>query len=112
MDLTAILTPGIILLVCGVVLGLVLGIADKFLKVIEDSRIDTIEKLLPGFNCGACGTPGCRANATAILAGETKIRSCKPMKDEHYNNILNFLSNPEESSDPEGNAFPHLSQVK
>ena len=104
MDMMEIMTPGIILLICGLLLGLVLGIADKFLKVLEDPRIDAIEGLLPGFNCGACGTPGCRANATAILEGVTKIRSCKPMKDEHYNNIVAYLK-AETGNDPEGNAF-------
>lgn len=99
-----ILLPGIILLVAGLILGLALGIASKVFYVQEDPRIDMVEKLLPGFNCGACGTPGCRANAVAILALETKIRSCKPLKDEHYNNIVNYLKS-DEGSDPEGNAF-------
>ena len=99
-----ILMPSMILLACGLLLGFALGIASKVFHVQEDPRIDMVEKLLPGFNCGACGTPGCRANAVAILNLETKIRSCKPMKDEHYNNIVNYLK-ADTGNDAEGNAF-------
>ena len=99
-----ILLPSAILLVAGLALGLMLGIASKLFHVQEDPRIDMVEKLLPGFNCGACGTPGCRANAVAILNLENKIRSCKPMKDEHYNNIVNYLK-ADTGNDPAGNPF-------
>ena len=37
-------------------------VAQKF-KVVEDPRIDDVEKLLPGANCGGCGSAGCRAFA-------------------------------------------------
>ena len=32
-------------------------VAQKF-KVEEDPRIDTVESILPGANCGGCGKPG------------------------------------------------------
>ena len=32
-------------------------VAQKF-KVEEDPRIDEVEKMLPGANCGGCGFPG------------------------------------------------------
>ena len=37
-------------------------VAQKF-KVEEDPRIDTVESILPGANCGGCGKPGCRGFA-------------------------------------------------
>ncbi|MCL1936439.1 MAG: hypothetical protein FWF57_08735 [Defluviitaleaceae bacterium] len=94
------ITPTIILLIMGVVFGFGIGIADKFLKVEEDSRLETLISLLPGFNCGACGNPGCAGHAATILAGTGKIRGCKPMKDTHEKNIREFLAN---APDPEGN---------
>lgn len=44
-------------------------VAQKF-KVYEDPRIDDIEKMLPGANCGGCGYPGCRGLADALVNSE------------------------------------------
>ena len=41
-------------------------VAQKF-KVEEDPRIDTVESILPGANCGGCGKPGCRGFAEATI---------------------------------------------
>ncbi len=41
-------------------------VAQKF-KVDEDPRIDETEAMLPGANCGACGYPGCRGMAEALV---------------------------------------------
>ncbi len=40
-------------------------VAQKF-KVYEDPRIDDVEKMLPGANCGGCGFAGCRALAVEM----------------------------------------------
>ncbi len=87
------LYPFIILSALGILLGVVLSLANRYLQVQEDPRIDDVEKLLPNYNCGACGTPGCRAFATGILEGEVKnLSRCKPGKvDKHYNPILAYL---------------------
>ncbi len=45
-------------------------VAQKF-KVEEDPRIDVVEQLLPGANCGGCGYPGCRGLAEAIVRSDT-----------------------------------------
>jgi len=42
-------------------------VAQKF-KVYEDPRIDDVEKMLPGANCGGCGFAGCRGFADALVA--------------------------------------------
>ena len=77
----------------GIIMGVILSLANRFLIVEEDPRIDAIEKLLPNYNCGACGTPGCRAFAEGIVNGEVKkLSRCKPGKpDKHYNPIIEFL---------------------
>lgn len=87
------LYPFIVLGLLGIVLGIVLSLANQYLTVQEDPRIDDIEKLLPNYNCGACGTPGCRAFATGIVNGEVKnVSRCKPGKlDKHFNPILEYL---------------------
>ncbi len=85
--------PFLILGALGAVMGVILSLANRFLVVEEDPRIDAIEKLLPNYNCGACGTPGCHAFAEGIVNGEVKkLSRCKPGKvDKHYNPIIEFL---------------------
>lgn len=41
-------------------------VAQKF-KVFEDPRIDEVEGVLPGANCGGCGFAGCRAFAEVCV---------------------------------------------
>ena len=36
-------------------------------RVEEDPRIDEVEKMLPGANCGGCGFAGCRGMADALV---------------------------------------------
>ena len=42
--------------------GVVLSVAHIYLRVEEDPRIEQVETMLPGTNCGACGQPGCTAS--------------------------------------------------
>ncbi len=77
------------------VLGVGLSLASKYLFVEEDVRILEVEKMLPNYNCGACGTPSCKAFATEIVAGEAgNLTRCKPGKpDKNFNPILEYLKN-------------------
>lgn len=61
----------------GLILALILyWIASRF-KVEEDSRIDEVEKALPGANCGGCGYAGCRAFAdSAVRASNLDNHFC------------------------------------
>jgi Na+-translocating ferredoxin:NAD+ oxidoreductase subunit B len=61
-----------ILVLCGIGLSsaiILYFVARKF-RVEEDPRVDTIEKILPGANCGACGFPGCRAFADNFVKAD------------------------------------------
>ena len=53
--------------VLGLVLALVLYLIAQKFKVEEDPRIDEVEKVMPGANCGGCGFAGCRAFAEAAV---------------------------------------------
>lgn len=48
----------------------------RFLKVDEDPRLEIVEELLPGNNCGACGEPGCAAFAEKLLASVVAPGKC------------------------------------
>jgi Na+-translocating ferredoxin:NAD+ oxidoreductase RNF subunit RnfB len=56
------------LCVLGVFLAIVLYFVAQRFQVHEDPRIDEVEGMLPGANCGACGYPGCRGMADALVA--------------------------------------------
>ena len=43
----------------GIVIGLILGLADMKLHVDVDEKEAAILEALPGNNCGGCGFPGC-----------------------------------------------------
>lgn len=73
-----ILSAIIILTVLGLILGLSLGIAGKYLKVESDPLIDKVEALMPGSQCGQCGFPGCRPAAEALASGAAPITLCPP----------------------------------
>lgn len=57
----------VILSALGLVLAFVLFFVAKKFKVEEDPRIDEVEKVMPGANCGGCGFAGCRAFADAAV---------------------------------------------
>ena len=64
--LSTILTLSLLGMLAAVVLYFV---AQKF-KVEEDPRIDEVEKMLPGANCGGCGFAGCRGMADALVKND------------------------------------------
>ena len=62
----------------GGLLGLGLAIASKLLAVKKDPRVERVEGVLPGANCGACGYAGCAAYAEAIVNEGAEINLCSP----------------------------------
>ncbi len=60
----------------GVLLGAVIAMAYRKFAVESDPRIDEIEEVLPGANCGGCGYPGCRAFAEAVARGNAPVDGC------------------------------------
>jgi electron transport complex protein RnfB len=62
----------------GLFLGLLLGIAARYLKVESSPIVDELESLLPGSQCGQCGFPGCRPAAEALADGLAPATMCPP----------------------------------
>ncbi|MDJ0926234.1 MAG: RnfABCDGE type electron transport complex subunit B [Gammaproteobacteria bacterium] len=69
--------------------GLVL--ANRRLYVEEDERFDVVEDMLPLSNCGACGYPGCRAFAEALVTGESQPGKCTVSTDLAREAIAGYL---------------------
>ena len=65
--MTTIYVTVVCLTIIGVILAIVLYFVAQKFKVEEDERIDVVEAILPGANCGGCGSAGCRDFATRIV---------------------------------------------
>jgi electron transport complex protein RnfB len=72
-------------------LALLLVIANKRLYVYEDPRIDEVNDMLPLANCGACGYPGCRPFAEALVSGAILPGKCTVSSEEGRSAIADFL---------------------
>ena len=81
-----------ILTVLGLLLALILfWVARKF-RVEEDPRIDEVEKVMPGANCGGCGFAGCRAFAdAAVKAPNLDNQYCPVGGDEVMQKVASIL---------------------
>jgi len=75
----------------GLLLGLAIGYCSKLFHVEEDERIQEVNKLLPGFNCGACGFPGCSGLANAIVTEGASPKQCKPGTMKNFEAIKAYL---------------------
>ena len=76
----------------GLILGVAVAIACKVLHVKEDKRLEEVTKMLPGYNCGACGYPGCSGMAEALVEGKEKSPvKCKPSKQDRIDKIVQYL---------------------
>jgi RnfABCDGE-type electron transport complex B subunit len=75
----------------GVVLSVILVLANRKLQVYEDPRIDEVEELLPHTNCGACGTAGCRPFAEAVISGEINPAQCTVNSQDATEEIADYL---------------------
>lgn len=61
----------------GLLAAVLLFLLLKKFKVEEDPRIDEVEKVMPGANCGGCGFAGCRAFAqSCVQAGNLDNNFC------------------------------------
>ena len=75
----------------GLFFGTILAIAQRFLKVDEDPRIEATNELLPGTNCGACGQPGCLPFAEKLVSGDVDPGQCTVSTDENLEQIAEYL---------------------
>ena len=82
----------LIMFILGAAMGLILYIASKVFFVAVDERIEKTTSMLPGYNCGSCGYPGCSGLATALINGETDVVSCKPCKPDQRAAIVEYLN--------------------
>jgi Na+-translocating ferredoxin:NAD+ oxidoreductase RNF subunit RnfB len=75
----------------GVSFALLIALANRRWKVWEDPRIDAVAGMLPGANCGACGSAGCRAFAETLVKGAARPVACTVSNAEGHAAIAAYL---------------------
>ena len=76
----------VMMIVLGAVLGLGLGIADKYLKVEVDERVEKVTEMLPNYNCGGCG------RGEGWVSGGMDTWCCRPCKPERRQEVVYYLN--------------------
>ncbi len=87
MNLLAVLSMGTL----GALFALGLAIAHKTLKPDEDPRVQQLQDMLPGANCGACGYASCEEMAKALAADKANPAGCPVADEETTEEIGEFL---------------------
>ena len=90
MDITLI-TSVITLGSLGLLFGVGLAVAAKKFYVKVDPKVEQINEILPGANCGACGHPGCSAYANAVAAGQVAANKCTPGGSEVSDQVAKIM---------------------
>ena len=85
----------------GLIFGIGLAVASERFKVDADPRIEEVEELLAGVNCGACGQAGCSGLAEALVAGEAEPAACPVCESEARQQIASVLGVELTEKEPE-----------
>ena len=85
----------------GVVAAVILYFVAQKFKVYEDPRIDAVEAVLPGANCGGCGYPGCRGFADAFVkSDDISDLYCPPGGNDAYAAAAKVVGKDAVAQDP------------
>lgn len=71
----------LILTLLALVLSIVLVTVEQRLNR-EENKEGQFSKLLPGYNCGACGFGSCDGMAKAMMEDIDNYKKCKPLRGD------------------------------
>lgn len=74
----------------GFILSLILVNVEHYLNK-KDKLEEEFRKLLPGYNCGACGFGSCDGMAKAMLENCQNYKKCRPLKGDGLREMEMFL---------------------
>jgi len=75
---TTVFLAAIVLSLLAVAMACVLGWANQAFHVEVDPKVERINDVLPGANCGGCGYVGCGEYAEAVATGDADLTLCAP----------------------------------
>lgn len=75
-------------LVLSIILVLVNTLINK-----EDKRVEELEHLLPGVNCGGCGFGSCKGMACELIKNKASIDKCRVLRNEKREKMDEYLKN-------------------
>jgi len=82
---------GIIILTgLALILGVILVTVEQKLNC-NDKKEEQFSKLLPGYNCGACGFGSCDGMAKAMLENVDNYKKCKPLRGELLKEMETYI---------------------
>lgn len=90
-SVASIVTAAMFMIALGLILAVILSIANKKLYVYEDPRIEQVNDMLPQAQCGACGEAGCRPFAEAVVTGRKNPAQCTVNSPEGNARIARFI---------------------
>lgn len=73
------------------IIAIIFGIILVNLDNIFPKNTLEIEKLLPGYNCGACGYKGCANLSEAIFENPNLYTKCRVLKGENLLKMQEYL---------------------
>ena len=74
--MTIFITSVTVLGILGFVFAGLLALAADYFKIEADSKVAAIVAVLPGINCGACGSASCYNFAERVIKGEIAFSGC------------------------------------
>ena len=89
--MASIIIPAAIMAGLGLFFATLLAVSYRYLRVYEDPRIEQVEEMLPGSNCGACGEPGCHGFAEKLVVGDAPPSKCTVSSPDGLDTIADFL---------------------
>ncbi len=99
--MTVLISTILTLSILGVLSAVILYFVAQKFKVEEDPRIDEVEKMFPGANCGGCGFAGCRAMAEAmVLQDDISALYCPVGGAETMKSIAAYLGKVAPEKEP------------
>ncbi len=89
--MTQLIYPALTLSGLGLLFGALLAWAARIFAVEVDEKVEAIQEVLPGANCGACGLAGCANFAELVVSGGAAMNACIPGGKELVDNIASIL---------------------
>lgn len=80
----------IILTLLALILSIILVTIEHKLNH-KENKEEEFRRLLPGYNCGACGFGSCDGMAKAMLEDKENYKKCKPLRGDSLKEMEAYI---------------------